>query len=343
MKSTTDKKDDDDKVDHVVTIKSDTSKTIEFKNLSLAPNQYIKFGNDAKVNLTSGQLNIVLDGTSKNVNINVNDTSNIQLSIKNMDDCTVKIETQGSERSNVTITSNSEVYDHLTFDVTENAELIEIESINLHESGSISSKVPVSDTNIEAQPQTVGSLNNVVVSETFTISQSSVLELNNCNLSNAALNLNLHTYSSSSYENPMLNGTFGDPPAKISFNKENDNTSPDDNQELLLFQGTFKSSCDDWKNKIDYNEIDFNDGVCKDIDNLVILQEQKALKVLYNPKLSNGQNDNKLSGGQIAGIVVGCVSGVAIIVVVVIIIIIIKKKNNQESSMESGNGNKDDL
>ena len=334
----------DEKVDHFIEIDTTGAEEIEFKNLTLNSNQYIKLGNDANVKLTDGQLNLVLDDKSNSVNVNVNDTSDVKLSIKNMNDCTVKIGAQGKESSSVTIKSKSEVYGHLEFNaVKEQVREIVIDSVNLHDSGSISSNVPISIVSIEAQPQTTGKLTKVVVEKEFTIAQSSVLELDDCSLKEATLNLNLTTYTASNYDTPMLKGTLGEPPKEIWLKKPTDNTSPPDNHKFLLFQGSFVDKCEDWIKIIKYGDTSFNDGVCEDIKKLAILQEDKSVNVFVNPNKGGDKGDtgSKLSAGQIAGIVIGCIAGVAIIVAVVIIVI--KKKNNQDSTAESADGEEVDL
>ena len=314
----------DQSSDHIVKIVS-SSEQIEFQDLVLEENQYLKVENNANVKLISGQLNLVLDDTSSSVNVVVNSSADVSLSIKNMDDCTIKIDADSSEeKKNISITSNSEVYGPLNFEVGNNVDKITIASINLHDSGSVKSTVPVTVEKLSAQPKTTGKLSNVIISNEFSISQSAVLELDEVSLDNANINLNLHTYSSSNYDTPILSGTLGSPPSTIVLVKpeKNDNTIPTDNEKFLLFQGTFTTPCNQWKETIDYGDTYFNDCACDPIQELRIL---KGEKMSFNVFRRKQPDDNKLSAGQVAGIVIGCVLGVAIIVGVVVFIIIKKK------------------
>lgn len=150
-------------VDHVITIESDPNQEIVFENLHLESNQYLKVDNNANIKLASGQLNLVLDEHSSQVNINVEKSNDVKLAFKNMDKCLVKIDTGSEEKKNITISSKSEVYGPLQIEAGKNVEHIEIDSINLHKSGSLSSTVPITVNNIAAQPQTSGKLTKVVV------------------------------------------------------------------------------------------------------------------------------------------------------------------------------------
>ena len=152
-----------------------------------------------------------------------------------MDECTVKIESSNDKSKSVSIKSTSEVYGPLTLQAGENVEEIKIDSINLHGSGSVSSTVPVRVTNFQAQPQTVGKLSKVTVSNELVISKSAVLEPDDdASLSSANLNLNLHTYTTSNFDQPMLRGTLGKPPQTIALIKPKDgSTSVGSNQKNI--------------------------------------------------------------------------------------------------------------
>lgn len=66
------------------------------------------------------------------------------------------------------------------------------------------------------------------------------------------------------------------------------------------------------------------------------MSENKKIVVQYDPSIKkpdDGDGKNKLSGGQIAGIVIGVVAAVAIVVVVVIIVI--RRKRNFVSSSDN--------
>lgn len=256
-------------------------------------------------------------------------SDDVKLTIKNMDECTVKIESSNDKSKSVSIKSTSEVYGPLTLQAGENVEEIKIDSINLHGSGSVSSTVPVTVTNLQAQPQTEGKLSKVTVSNELVISQSAVLEPDDdASLSSANLNLNLHTYTASNFDKPMLRGTLGKPPQTIAWIKPKDgSTSVEVTKKAftscyLLFQGTFTESCNSWLSNIEYGDTQFNNGVCDDYNAAWMLaKENKSLLVFDDPDKEDGDSGKKLSAGQIAGIVVGCIAGVAIIVAVVIILI----------------------
>lgn len=319
----------DDKVDQYIIIENKENKDIEFKNLSLKDNQYVKVSNNTNIKLTSGDLNLLLDRSSFKVNINLNDTNDVKLAIKNMDRCTVKFDTQDPEKKSISIDSNLDVYNPISFEYSENIESIELNSINIHKSGSFSSSIPVQTKYLSAQPKMSGKLSKITISNELNIEQSAVLELDDVSLNDATLNLNLHTYTSSNYEAPMLHGTLGKPPSKIVLTKPNDSSKlPEDNEKYLLFQGTFTTTCNEWKGRINYGSAHFNDGVCEDIQSLMTLNEKKSLNILHNPNLKSDKG-KKLSGVQIAGIVIGVVLGIALIVVAVIIVIkVMKRRQN---------------
>lgn len=117
------------------------------------------------------------------------------------------------------------------------------------------------------------------------ITQSAILELDDVSLNSSTINLNLHTYVSSNYGDPMLTGTFGISPTKIVLIKSDEDNSkiPDDKEKFLLFKGTFTTTCNEWKDKINFE------------------------------------------GAQIVGIVICVILGVAVIVAVILIVIILRR------------------
>lgn len=347
---------DDDKKndDKIVTIKNDKKEeSIPIKDLELAPDQFVKFENDAKIDYESGTLNLALDEDFKQVNINIKNENDVALTIKNKKDCTIKInaEAQDNQLKTITINSNSEVYGTLNFEAQENVKEIVIESIKLHESGSVKSNVPITVNNIAALPQTTGKLTKVTVSKDIVISQTASLELDDdVSLESANLNLNLQDFNPSNYKYPMLKGKLRNPPKTIKLTKSTDDSNVD-NLEYLLFQGSFTDKCENWKNIIDYGNSGFNDGACSSYNPAAgTLDESMSLKV-FKKTDNNGGNgpsggkggDNKgLKPGEIAGIVIGCILAVAIVVIVVVFVIK-KKKNNQQSSEEAPDDQQNDL
>ncbi|KAK8838263.1 hypothetical protein M9Y10_035683 [Tritrichomonas musculus] len=111
------------------------------------------------------------------------------------------------------------------------------------------------------------------------------------------------------------------------------NIHPAKDEEFVFISGSFESSsCEDWLPKIDYGNTEFNSRECL---NNEPLQTGENKKIAIKSINKGDDNKSKLSGGQIAGIVVGCVASVAIIVIV--IVIIIRKKNKNNSNNENDN------
>lgn len=324
------------------------NKETAFTDLNLAPNQYIKLEDNAKVTLSGGNLNLFLNEDSSSVSINVSDNNDVKLSIKNKVESTVNIETKSES---VSINSNSEVYSPLKLTVSENVKTIKIESINLHDSGSISATrnddpsdtVPITVNNLQAQAQTSGKLTKVKISSEFSITETASLELENVELEGTKLNLNLHSYNYANYIFPMLHGTLGKPPSSIELNKpSNGKTQPssqDKDKQFLIFQGTFTSTCASWKDALNFSDTFFNNAECENYS--PALEESRSLVInrvneetKTPPEEEKKNNGDKLSKGQIAGIVVGVIAGVAIIAII-ITVVVIKKKKKENSADES--------
>ena len=64
--------------------------------------------------------------------------------------------------------------------------------------------------------------------------------------------------------------------------------------------------------------------------------EEKQIIIKYD---SPPKQKNKLNPGQIAGIVIGCIAGVAIIVILVVLIVIKKSKNKTKNSENENDNN----
>lgn len=334
----------DNNKDVVITIES-TDKPIVFENLDLKHYQYIKPSNNADVVLNDGKLNLLLEGDTKECKITVNNHEKVELAIKNQVESTIVIDTKAEENNNkkaVSIKSNSEIYQPINFVIGDNVESVKIDSINLHTAGSISvskkddpnADVSLVVETLTAQPQTECEIKNVVIDNSFTISQTASLNLEKVNLQKAKLNLNLVSYDLNDFQTPLLKGDLGARPSSITLTNP-DEQKPIQGKDYLLFQGDFKDGCQNWAALIELKDTSFDSKKCNPLSGNQRLLEGGSLVVRYdNVEPKKGDDGKKLSGGQIAGIVVGCVAGVAIIVVVVIIVIKKKKQGNQDSNDE---------
>lgn len=326
---------EDKKKDTVLLIPYDK---VELDGLELANDEFIRFNNNADVTLKSGDLNVALDNDAKSVTINVENANDVKLSIKNNEKSTVTIVATSTET--VTINSNSELYAPLEIQVPENVKTVNIESINLHDKGTISAKKIGTDkladltvTKLTVQPQTEAKLLNVEVTNDFNIAQSASIELSNVKLSKANVKLDLHTYTHSNYEKPMLTGVLGESPESIKVGKPKDSTKPESNDYLLFyFEDNFEKTCESWKSSVNLDDTLFNERECKTgtNNNLKLLGQKGGLFV----RLEEPSSKSKLSPGQIAGIAIGCIAAVAIIVVVVVVVVLKKKKNNKNESTD---------
>lgn len=313
---------------------STKGRTIVFENLSLQNDQFIKLDENANVALNKGPLNLYLNEESKSVTINIKNINDTQISVKNQGNCSINIKSQDNyeDTVNVSFNSHSEIYNPLQINVENNVESLLFDSINLHNFGAISASkindrndfVPIKINNLSIQPNATSMLNNVEIINEISISQTSSLQINEVKFDSTKMNINLQSYSHSDFEKPMITGTFKNPPTSITLNQQNDNVVPPDNSEYILFSGHFTYNCNNWTNVIQFGSTLFNENSCISIDGLHILDENSSLIVRYNDNQQNHKKHKKLSGGQIAGIVIGCVA--FCVLVIVIVIVVVKKK-----------------
>lgn len=319
-----------------------------FDDIKIPNTTYLKLDSDVPVDYSKGDLKVLLDDKSSSIVVNAQNAADIKLSIMNTVqdmESTVKINT---DKKNVAISSSSDIASPLKIVVPSDVESVKIESISLHSTATVKAiregntkSVPITVNVLEAAPQTKCKLEDIKVANKMTISQSARLELANVSFADADINLKLVTYTHSNYQNqPMLEGTLGEPPRNIVLTKPTDQSIPEKKIHYTLFQGTFaKGGCEQWKEAVRIDDTDFNDKICNDYYPLQEEEkEDKSLAVFTkedDDDDDNGKRGNKLNAGAIAGIVVGCVVAVAIIVVVVIFFL--RKKKQDESSQENAN------
>lgn len=322
------------KIDYYIEI--DSSITLP-EDLDLDENQFIKFKDVYEVELKKGRLNILIID-EYGISINVDDPKNATLSIKNQAQSTITINTikKDETKQDITIKANSEIYNQLTLKIGANVRSIKFDSINFHKSGNIIvNKDEDSDAfltvgSLTVHPQTTGKLNDVEIDEKLNVSQASSLELKNVKLEKSDLVINLVSYNYDNYQTALLKGNLGAGPKSITLTNIKDE-SPVKDTEYLLFEGTFEKGCDNWANSINLKGNQFNKKICKSFEDQR-LQE-------FHGSLFVKKGKNKLSAGQIAGIVIGCVAFVAIVVIVVVLVKKRKKDrllSNDDSSQGIG-------
>ena len=290
-----------------------SSSKIEF-NSNLTDDQFIKMNrNDAQINYKGGNMNLVLDNSNK-ITISV-DKENANISLKGEGE--INFEQTDSNVDSISITKSSNINGSVKITVAEKVNQLIIDSIKFESKSSIliqkennENPVHFSIKNIETTSNSVASISNVTVFDSLNL---------------ITLHLKMQLLNSIFFQ-----GNFNNPPNKLVLNKlEN---SKDIhlllNQEYTFVTGMFDDNqCEKWLESIDYGNTDFNTKNC--LVNQLLSGENKKIVM----KVTNSdKKGNKLSGGQIAGIVIGCIAGVAIIAVA--IFFIIKRKKSMESDNE---------
>ena len=123
----------------------------------------------------------------------------------------------------------------------------------------------------------------------------------------------------------------------IPFSRTNMNENMDELYEIL---GIMIESDDDYSN-VDNDEDGCIIAPAKILTKDEIKFSDLSISVIDIKPRNDKSNNNKLSKGQIAGIVVGVILGVAVIVTVVIVIIYFKKKKAVANSSEQNSNEKD--
>lgn len=178
-------------------------------------------------------------------------------------------------------------------------------------------KVNLNVKDVSTKPNSKAKLQDASIWNSLTVSQSSTIDLNNVSLKTADINFDLNNNDWT----PFLRGTFNDPPQ---------NNSPAKNEDYTLVVGQFEENkCEEWLSRIEFKNSNFNSKSCEVNDEKLLSYENTKIVIKSTDKKGKG-----LTGGQIAGIVIGCFAAVAIVVVVVIIVIK-KKKGDNKSDGES--------
>lgn len=333
------------KIDQYVQVSSNNNE-FEFENLELNDGQYINVPIKSDITLNNGSLNLYINEPSNNNNgfsINIKETKDIKLALKNNESAYVQINSLSDESGNnkdVTIASQSEVYAPLNIRVGNNIQTLTIDSINLHTSGSVSveksTEKSVNIKKLEAQPQTKGKLYNIKITNEMSVSQSSSITLDDTIIDQSAvINVKLDSYNIKNYKEPLITGVLKDPPNIITLQKSGNHDGSPNSDNYVIFSGTFENGCEAWKNNLilDGTEFDHKECINPDGNSKILASEKKSLIVskrnVGNPP---DKSNNGLPKAAIIGIVVGCIVVVAIVVVVVVIVVIKKRKKDNESS-----------
>ena len=263
------------------------------------------------------------------------------MSIINLEENTLEINSlsTGEEKQDIFIKSDSILENLLKVKSGQNVKSITFDSIILSKNGKIQNdnndnneaKIKVNSISIESKSE--AEIKNIEINSNLNITQTSHLILSNTKIEKSAMNIFLSSFDVADYnKNPIITGDFIDETAQINLvglNEEN----VKENTDYLLIEGTF-TDCNNWTKKISFGNTKFTDCYCSEANSLSAENEKKK-EFLFVKRVQNQPSDKgkKLSGGAIAGIVIGCVAAVAIIVVVVVVVI--KKKTGVQNSSES--------
>lgn len=345
---------DKDNIKIVIINHEDDNQKVPF-NSDLDENQYIKLDKGVNIDFIGGNLNMILPDNGKTTVILNNDKQN-KISIKG--DGELEIEFSSDSQSNfINLNSNSQINGSFVITVPDKTESLTIDSIDLTSESSIiakkensNEKVKFTVKNLTANYKAVSSINDLTIQDSLKIYQTATLKVENVDLNDATIEYIIFDYKkeNGNWNDPFFKGNFNEPPSSFVLKNANNKISPLQDEEYTIVSGIFEiDGCEKWIEKIQLENTGFNSKTCE--DNLALDNENKRIvikanKPKPNPDDENGENNNKsgLNGGQIAGIVIGCIAGVAIIAII-IFIVIKKRMNSGNSASENSIGNGEEL
>ena len=323
-------------------------------NLNMSENQFIAPVAGTKITVEEGNLNLILpedDDNNAPVTVVLDTSKNVNLSIKGGGSLT--IEPNNKELKNVTIISTSQINAPLNIHVDGDVNSITFSSLNLHNSDKNLSiqatnekgdPIHVIISELDVQPYTSAVLKNISISEKFSVSQSATLFLSNdVRLKDAEVLFNMKS-DSILHNKPILYGNLTEPPKRFVLNR-NQNGKPPKNQRFNIIRGRF--NCGQWRDLLSMDGTGFNKKTCSvlsdgndndnngnDVDETTTAAPAMLLEEAMQELSIHNDGGKKLSGGQIAGIVIGCIAAVALIIIIVVCVVR-KKKQSYNFDIES--------
>ena len=160
------------------------------------------------------------------------------------------------------------------------------------------------------------------------IVQTATINLENITFENAQVKFEVTDFNDQ--WNPIFKGKFNNTPSIININKiSNERFNPIVNKEYTLMSGMFEeNSCENWIKIINFGNTGFDSKDCI-INDPLLAYENKRIVIKAN-SLNDEKSNKKLNGGQIAGIVIGCIA--LIVLCILVVFFIIKWKNNRNKS-----------
>lgn len=285
-------------------------------------------------------MNLVLSENAKTT-VAINGLDLTQLSLRGNGALEIEF-LPNSEATSVNLNGNSHFNGSVLINVPNNVVKVSTDYLYFESNSSLKIKnqkdenIELSVKNLRTSRFTNIQLPKVTIQNTLTIVQTSSIVFDDAIFDNNLINCEIFDYDIGKWKNPLLKGNFSNLPSSISIinSLNDDKKNPNENKEYKIVEGTFNNvKCNDWISLIDFADTGFNSKYCSDI---LLDSEEKQIIIKYD---SPPKQKNKLNPGQIAGIVIGCIAGVAIIVILVVLIVIKKSKNKTKNSENENDNN----